>query len=437
VRIFSKAALTAGLAGILGLGMAVGGTVVAHAASPTIVPQAGSDTTYFVMAGGGFNGNPHHSGLTDLFNASQSAIKVTQVPPTNNTGLGFPASVTVPAQSGCPTTAPWNGDGSRTWDSSDTAHTPPNGSSAGITALQNDDASANPGCAVALARSSRGLGNPSDTPDLESYAFALDALTWSIRNGGTADTFRNTFAPANLSISQITKIYTCFASGPKVGTPIIKNWAQVGGKSAPIIKYAPQAGSGTASFFQTKLLNGATIDAGCDSSHLSHRAEENQAATRCVNNDIACLQGFEPIPTSDLSHMIIPFGFAQWTAQKNTTKTGLVDARNSFALKSVEGIVPNTKTINEGLDETQAQFPGTRYVYNVLTQNEPNYAAAAAFAGINQNTLTNGYICQDANATTAGKVAAAIKLFGEVPLVDAVEGSGQPTGHCRFDATPL
>ena len=437
MKIFSKAALTAGLAGLLGLGMAVSGTVVAHASSPTIIAEAGSDTTWFAIAGGGFNGNPHHNGLADLYNASQSAIHVTEIPPTNNASLGFPSSVTTPAQAGCPTSSPWNGDGSRTWDSSDAGHTPPNGSSAGITALQNDDVSANPGCAVTFARSSRGLGNPSDTPDLESYAYALDALDWAVRNGGSADAFRNLAAPANLSIGQLTKIYTCHTTGPKTGQPFYSNWAQVGGKNSAIIKYAPQSGSGTASFFQTKLLNGAAIDAGCDASHLSQRAEENQALTRCVNNDLTCSQGFEPIPTSDLPHMIIPLGYAQWTAQKNHTATGLVDARNSFIFKALENVKPTAKTINEGLDPTIAQFNGTRYVYNILTQNEPNYAATAAFAGINQLTLTNGYICQDTNTTAANKVKAAITLFGEIPLVDAVEGAGQPTGHCRFDATPL
>jgi phosphate transport system substrate-binding protein len=431
VKIFGKAALTAGLAGVLGLGMTFGGAVSAHAASTTVLSGAGSDTTYFAMAGSGLNPN----GLDKLYNASQSSASVTEIPPSNVTALGFPSTVTVPADSGCVGTPGANGNGSYTWDSSDAAHTPPNGSGAGILKLQADDASSNPGCLVDFARSSRGLGSGTDTPDLESYAFALDAVTWVV--DGTAPN-KNTFAPKTLSTSQLQKIYTCFTSGAKAGTPIYSNWAQVGGKSGPIVKYAPQSGSGTLSFFQTQLLNGATIDSGCNASNLSHRAEENQLTTRCSGGDITCNSGTEPIPASDLSKLISPFSFAKWTSQKAKSEP---DLRNGAVLEEVEGIKPSTKSINEGQDPDQPHFIGTRYVYNILTQSEPTYAASAAYVGINQNTLVNGFLCQDktdkASKTSHKKVAAALKKFGFIALPDTVEGAGQPTGYCRFDATPL
>jgi hypothetical protein len=76
-------------------------------------------------------------------------------------------------------------------------------------------------------------------------------------------------------------------------------------------------------------------------------------------------------------------------------------------------------------------------VNNILTQSEPTYAASAAFAGINQLTLTNGYLCQNSNATKRSALVTVIKKFGFVPLVNAVEGSGQPSGYCRFNPTPL
>jgi ABC-type phosphate transport system substrate-binding protein len=389
LKIFSKAALAVGLAGTIGIGMS--GVLTAYAATPVQVTGAGSDTTYFAMAA-----------LSNQYNGTQSGTVVTQIPPKN--GSPFPNSVTVAADdTPC---------GSYTWDSSDAAHTPPFGSSAGITALQNDDASANPSCKIDFARSSRGLGNPSDTGDLESFAFALDAVTWAIPA-------INKHGVTNLSI---TKIYTCNTSGPQAGKPKIGNWAQLGSsKPGPIVKYAPQLGSGTLSFFQTKLLNGAVVDAGCDGSHLSTRIEENEYTDPAIDH------------STDLN-AITPYSFAVWTAQKNAV---IADRRNTTKLQKVEGIKPSTTTINEGTDPNVAHFEGTRYVFNILTQNEPTYAQSAAFAGINQNTLTNGYLCQVTNSTARGKVVTIVKKQGFVPLPTAVEGAGQPSGACRFNPTPL
>jgi hypothetical protein len=419
VRILGKTAFTAALAGVMGLGLTFGGAVAAHAATTTELSGAGSDTTYFMLAGSTKNPN----GLDQAFNAGHSTVKLTEIPPSNATALGFPASVIVPADPSCPKVSPWNSNGSYTWDSHDAAHTPPNGSGAGITALQNDDAGTHKGCLVDYARSSRALGSSTDTPDLQSFAFALDAVTWSADSANHA-------APTTLTTTQLTKIYTCFTSGVNVGKPQISNWSQVGGTSGAIVKYAPQAGSGTLSFFQTKLLGGATVDAGCDASHLSHRAEENQLTTRCTNNDMTCSQGTQPIPGADYATLITPFSYSKWHSMVNGSEP---DLRHGAEIKAVGGVLPSTSTIKEGT----GRFIGTRYVYNILTPKEPHYSATAAFAGINQTTKANGYLCQDANATTHTTVANIIRKFGFTVLVDAVEGASQPKGYCRFNPTPL
>jgi len=420
VRLFTKSAITAGFAGVLAIGMSLGGAVSAHAEPPSPITGAGSDTTYFVMAGSTLYAN----GLDHFYNASQAAHHVTEIPPSNVTALGFPASVTVPGDNGCPTTAPWGAGGSYTWNSSDAAHTPPNGSSAGITALQNDGVSAHKGCLVDFARSSRGLGKPTDTPDLQSFAYALDAVTWAV------DGALNTHAPQTLTIAQITGIYTCHTSGALIGQPIYSNWNQVGGTTAPIIKYVPQTGSGTLSFFQTKLLGGATADAGCNATHLSHRAEENQLTTRCTNNNPACAQGTQAIPAGDYNELIAPYSYAKWNSQANHAEP---DLRHGAALKKVNGVAPSQTTINE----TASRFVGTRYVYNITTEHEPDYAAITAYIGINQLTHVNGFLCATANATNHTNIVGALHKFGFTPLVSAVEGSGQPIGYCRYNPTAL
>ena len=133
-----------------------------------------------------------------------------------------------------------------TWDSSSPAATPPNGSSAGITALSNDTTGE-----IDWARSSRGP-NPGETGTKQFWAYAL----------GAVDTvkFPGSNQPAKLTQQDLIGIYTCSASTHK---PAITNWKQIGGKSGAIVRYAPQAGSGTLSFFQTKLLGGHTVDQNC------------------------------------------------------------------------------------------------------------------------------------------------------------------------------
>lgn len=429
MRLSYKATLTTALVGVIGLGMTFVGAAGAHAATPTVLTGAGSDTIYFLMAGSPGSAAHPSGGLDSLYNKSKGKVgKVVEIPPSNSVATGFPASVTTPADAGCPTTTPWNANGSYTWDSSDAAHTPPNGSSAGITALQNDDASAHPGCLVDFARSSRGLGSASDTPDLESYAIALDAVSWSVIGTGAN---ANKSAPKNLSVAQLASIYTCNPDG----TPKVGNWKQVGGKNAKIVKYAPQAGSGTLSFFQTSLLGGATVDAGCNAANLSHRAEENQLATRCKNNDMTCASGTQPIPKGDLSKLISPFSYAKWNSQKAGSEK---DLRNGALLEKVAGVKPSKTTINEAGGQ---HFLGTRYVYTVLTQSEPTYAAAASYVGINQKTKKNGFLCQDAgdaaHKRSRNQIVKELKAFGFTPLTDQVQGSGQPKGYCRFNPTPL
>src|SRR5450432_3263285 len=107
-------------AGAVGLSLTLLSAGPASAGQPKqSLGFAGSDTTYFMM-----------NLITTHYNANKANTNhdvITQIPPLN--ASPFPTSVTVPA------------DGvhaAMTWDSSSPAATPPNGSSAGITALGND-----------------------------------------------------------------------------------------------------------------------------------------------------------------------------------------------------------------------------------------------------------------------------------------------------------
>jgi ABC-type phosphate transport system substrate-binding protein len=81
-------------------------------------------------------------------------------------------------------------------------------------------------------------------------AFAVlagDAITWSSpapKSGQTSP------VPANLTVADLTKIYTCQANGTSY------NWDDFGGKDATIVPVLPQIGSGTRDTFLAALADG-------------------------------------------------------------------------------------------------------------------------------------------------------------------------------------
>jgi hypothetical protein len=118
----------------------------------------------------------------------------------------------------------------------------PDGSSAGIAALNDNQEDANKAQSAIVycidyARSSR-APNTTSTDDAFS-ALAQDGLTWSIPKvkGETNP------EPTTLTQAQLEAIYTCTDT----------NWDQVGGSNAPIGVVIPQSGSGTRSSWLTDL----------------------------------------------------------------------------------------------------------------------------------------------------------------------------------------
>jgi phosphate transport system substrate-binding protein len=348
---------------------------------PLSLGAAGSDTTYWMMKriSGKFvksTKNIHHN-------------KITQIPPTNN--APFPASVTVPKDY---THSAW------TFNSSDGPHTPPDGSSAGITALRNDKFGL-----ISWARSSRGP-NPGETNTLDFWAYALGAVDWV--------KFPGSLAPAGLTQAQLIGIYTC---DPGTGAPFISDWSQVGGGAGPIVKYAAQAGSGTLSFFGSKLLNGATVDKNCDAGHMSISLQEHDA--RGVTDPV---------------HGIYFYDWARYNAQKKGFEANLTNGAVLGAFGVSTPVVPTAANVNE----TSSRFYGTRYVYNVVRRgNHPKNAASQyqdllAFVGVKPAKQGGaGWICN-------GNAKADIIAAGFVPLAKFGSGSlALPKSYCRANPKPL
>jgi phosphate transport system substrate-binding protein len=373
-------------AGAVSLSLMMLSAGAAHAApQPALsLGEAGSDTTFFMMN----LISPHYQASAQ----NKFHDKVTQIPPLNTSP--FPTSVTVPADGVHP---------AFTWDSSSPAATPPNGSSAGITALLNDTTGQ-----VGFARSSRGP-NPGETAKLNFWAYALGAVDYV--------TFPGSAAPAKgLTQAQLIGIYTC---SPSTHLPIISNWSQVGGKPAGIVKYAPQAGSGTLSFFQTKLLNGATVDQNCDSSYLSTRLEEHDA---------------RGVSAVTFQNAIYQYDWARYRAQRGHFEADLTNGAVLGKYGVSTPVLPSPTNVNE----SKSRYNGTRYVYNVVKKTAHPAAAATQFNHVTQLIGVFGKTQGGAGYICAGRAKADITKAGFVPLsLFGSGGTGLPSSFCRLNPKPL
>ncbi len=293
-------------------------------------------------------------------------------------------TATIPQENSCP---------GITYNSS--SNQPPNGSSAGISALVAD----NNGC-LDIARASRGRSG-SDPGNIDFYAYAIDGVTWAGFVGG--------HQPITLTQSQLQGIYLCTNGG----NPTITNWNQVGGSSGPIVRYLPQVNSGTLSFFETRILGlssaqqGVLDDSSCNTKPI--RVEESHGDQ--------VVSGFRPFA-------IVPYSVADWNAQKNGT---IPDHRGGSFLGAINGVGPAPGSLGEGCGPC---FLGRRYVYNVVKQGSPEYGHAINFVGVDSSH--NGYVC--GNNNTAKFIIAA---YGFVSLPVASAGPGLPSSTCRKNPAPL
>jgi ABC-type phosphate transport system substrate-binding protein len=355
------------------------------------IANAGSDVAYYMM------------NLIDGHYQSSSSNSnhdiITTIPPYNTSP--FPASVTVPADGVHPAFT-WNSPPGCTTTA---CGTPPNGGSAGVAALENDTTGQ-----IDFARATSSP-KPGETGTDNFWAYALGAVDYV--------TFPGTDAPATgLDTAQLQGIYTC---NPATQQPYITNWDQVGGKPGGIVRYAPVAGSGTLSFFQTKLLGGDTVDQNCAPSNLSTR----------INQDDA-----RDVPSNSFQNAIFVFEWADWRSQKDGFSPNLTNfsVLGKFGINATSEKTPNASDVNE----TASRYQGTRYIYNVdMKVNHP----ASDKQQLNDINRLIGvrpadqggpqYIC-------SGKARNDIIKAGYVPLPKfATGGIGLPQSFCRLNPTAL
>jgi phosphate transport system substrate-binding protein len=359
----------------------IAGTLFAAAPAGAVPPAdntsdvltgVGSDVTYWLMKriSAGYS-------VDRTFNSNAAnPDRALEVPPFVN--APFDPITVIPAQGTCSTETRYDG-----------SNPPPGGGTAGKQALVADTTNC-----IDYARTTSGKSN-SDPSSLEFYAYALDALSWGH--------FNNSNAPNNLTQTQLIQIYTC---DPSTGAPYISDWSQVGGTAGTIIKYAPVTTSATYTFFNSKLLNGGTVDSGCDNNHKSTFIE--QADGRGV-------------PNANKANAILTYPWSSWRAQGSGVQA---DLRNGAVLGSINGTAPTPASVTTGTP----RFLGTRYMFNILKNTSAAYNPALRYLGV--DATGNGYLC-------SGRASRAIVLYGFVPLPFAVAGSGLPSSYCRLNPPSL
>jgi ABC-type phosphate transport system substrate-binding protein len=234
----------------------------------------------------------------------------------------------------------------------------PDGSSAGITALENTKTTTGGAPCIDFARSSRARSS-TDPTTISFINLAGDAVTVSTQPGS--------HAPASLlTTAVLTGIYNCS----------ITKWNQIpgnsGGSTATIAAMLPQNGSGTRSFFLGAL--GLTNPGSCVSTSATQQGAAGNGANTLQENE-----GVAPSLNTNTANVIFPFSVGKWIAEKfhsascgtiaqcfadptHCTPTGTqnlfgCNTHGTMVLNKINGTAPTTGTgvktkINPGFTPT-------------------------------------------------------------------------------------
>jgi ABC-type phosphate transport system substrate-binding protein len=270
----------------------------------------------------------------------------------------------------------------------------PNGSGAGLTALEESQVvtvGKSAYACVNFARSSSGRSStsPAPTPGGVGYvALAEDAVTYATRVTGATRAVPASYAPKSLTLAQLKAIFLCTDT----------TWGQVGGTAGqPIKAYLPQPGSGTLSFFLKTL--GITAAGSC----VNESLEENQGLSKQFNSPNA----------------IFIYSVADWIAQKYRSPLPghkPTKAQNQFGtdvtgylgLGKIDGISPVTTAKIPSINKAFSATHFTRTIYDIV-----RYTAAGDHIPATLNPILSraGYFCHNTKATTL------IKDYGFLPAL--------------------
>jgi ABC-type phosphate transport system substrate-binding protein len=259
--------------------------------------------------------------------------------------------------------------------------TRPNGGNAGLTALDDNTVDGKTGhYCIDFARTSSGRSSTAPAPGKGGVAYvalAEDAVTYATRDKGATKTVPATYAPKNLTTTQLKAIFLCSDI----------NWDQVGGPDEPIKAYLPPASAATTTFWLKAL--GITEPGSC----VNQSLEQNQGLSKQFNSPNA----------------IFIYSVGDWIAQKyHSALPGHkpTKSQNQFGsdqigylgLNKIDGVSPITTakipTINKGFKATGF----TRTLYDIVRWASTKDHIPAYLEPILSRT---GYFCHNSKAVKA------------------------------------
>ncbi|WP_322748214.1 MULTISPECIES: PstS family phosphate ABC transporter substrate-binding protein [unclassified Frankia] len=230
----------------------------------------------------------------------------------------------------------------------------PNGSSAGVTALNNDPAAYNAsGVCVDFARSSR-YPDATKASDVDKtfLAYAKDVVTWA------AKPVSPKLTPKTVSTAQLTAIYSC----------TLTDWHTINSAlpSSPIEPYLPQSGSGTRNSFLKALSNSGNVNG--PNAALVPGACVRQPATMEENSGVSLQANLQAGDT--IGDALVPYSAGKWVAQ---SRGGDVDNRNGFTVREIDSVPATIPDVANGAAGPYSLNPSgkfARLLFNVL-KNQP------------------------------------------------------------------
>ncbi|MFF7587586.1 PstS family phosphate ABC transporter substrate-binding protein [Kitasatospora purpeofusca] len=295
----------------------------------------------------------------------------------NGLSVGYNAALAAAGNTTSPRLYSWDATGSSpiTTKTGATSIARPNGSGAGITALD-----ANTSATVDFARSSRAPQAGDLTTDL-FVALAKDAVSWAAKNGGNA--------PADLTTAQLKGIYEC----------TITNWQQISPSlaNATIKPFLPQTSSGTRTFFLKTIGSGTPVVPGAC---VTSGTQENQGSDPALNDINA----------------VVPYSVAHYVGQVYYGQGSGSDVQGPLTVRSVNTIAP-VDTVNKTIASGFASTTYGRVVYNVVRSADWNAGDAHATA-LKAIFGVGGFIC-----TNGGAGSTIVKNYGFLALPNGACGS--------------
>jgi ABC-type phosphate transport system substrate-binding protein len=275
----------------------------------------------------------------------------------------------------------------------------PNGSSAGITALENSKTDGGDPC-IDFARSSRApqSGDPT-TIAFAPYAGDAIGISSPEGNGLTSP------VPDNMTVADLASIYTCQIT---VWNKIPGNSA---GSSATIVPVLPQNGSGTRSTFLLALGGGTTplVPGSC---------VVNASGTSAIEENTGLSAGntaqFGTVATSTTINDLFPYSIGDNIAQGPLSNGVGGHASNIWghgdlalhAMTDDSGAVQQPTLVSGGQTVINQNFPAElqRLLYNVVrnggTAANPAFPTTPAYEATALPAIfgSNGWLCTNTTA---------------------------------------